>query len=159
MSLRTRSHVALLLPTLALVFATACSGAAATPSPVPTRSPAPTRTPHTSTVPATLVGTTWQADIQNTDASAGVWTIAFTSHDLLATNPSPDAVSFPVGIANVTADEIDFMTPQDCQAGDPQPDATYTYAIVNNQLTFTLLQDKCRDRREMLTAMPWDQQP
>ncbi len=76
----------------------------------------------------------------------------------MATNPHEGAEAFALGITNITADHVDFFTAQDCQAGDPQPDATYTYAVVNNQLIFTLLQDKCRGRREMLTAVPWDKQ-
>ena len=155
MSLKSRSYLLLVLPVLALSLVTACG--AAQP---PTASPAPTavQTPYHVNVPASLVGTTWEANIQDSQVSAGLWTLEFTNNEILATNPHEGAESFPVGITNITGDHIDFFTERDCQAGDPQPDATYTYAVVNNQLTFTPIQDKCRDRKALLTALPWDLQ-
>jgi hypothetical protein len=161
-----------MLPVLALVFATACGAAvrptaSVAPSAPPVVSPAPasaaptsapSQTPYHVSVPAELVGTTWQADIQNGQVTSGLWTLEFTSNEILATNPKDGADQFAVGVTNITADEVDFFTERECQAGDPQPDATYNYSVVNNQLVFTLIQDKCRDRRSLLTAMPWDEQ-
>jgi hypothetical protein len=174
MSLSSYIRLPLLLPAIAFVFAAGCSTAAppATSTAPATASPAaavatpaataatpmPTHTPYHVDVPAELVGTTWHADIQNGQVTSGLWTLEFTSNEILATNPKNASDSFAVGVTNITNDQIDFFTERECQAGDPQPDATYLYSVADNQLVFTLIQDKCRDRRSLLTAMPWDEQ-
>ncbi len=155
----SHGRLALVLPALALLFATACAAAVPpTASPAPaTPSPAPTSTPHPFTVPEPLKGT-WQATIHGASVSPGLWTMEITRNQILATNPGQDAQPFALGLTDITGDQATFYADQACQAGYLK-EGTYTFAIAADQLTFTLIQDNCRDRAALLTAASWARQP
>ena len=104
---------------------------------------------------------TWKADIAGgTTVTNGLWSMEIIENEFIVTNPhAGPADAFPLGVTDITADHVSFFVDQECQAGDVFPDGTYTYAVVDNQLTFTLIQDLCRDRSNLLTAAPWVHQP
>ena len=47
----------------------------------------------------------------------------------------------------------------DCTPGNTDKEGVYTYALVNNELRFTVIDDLCMDRQETLTTTPWQRQP
>lgn len=155
------SRLSLVLPALALVLFTACGASsgptAAPPTAAPTKSPAPTGTPYHVNVPTSIRGN-WQAMLERTGVTPGLWSMEITNNEILVKNPHADAEFFPIGVTDITADHMTVFADQECQAGDLK-EGTYTYAVVAEQLVFTLIQDNCRDRRELLTAAPWDRQP
>ncbi len=159
---------------LALLLATACASPAAsvptatptaaatvvppTASPSPaaaTATSAPTGTPYHVNVPESMWGA-WQASISgSTSVSNGLWSMEIIENEFLVLNPrASPGESFPLGVTDITADHVTFYADQECQAG-ALVEGTYTYALVADQLTFTLIQDNCRDRRALLTAVPW----
>ncbi|MEA2677818.1 MAG: hypothetical protein QOJ81_1959 [Chloroflexota bacterium] len=177
MSLSKRSSLALVLPALALTFATACGAAAPptapptlapaataaptqapAPTAAPTTSPAPTGTPYHVDVPESLWGA-WQASISNnTNVSNGLWSMTIIENEISVLNPKAQDASetFALGVTDITADHVTFWADPECQAGDIHKEGTYTYAVVADQLVFTLIEDDCRDRAALLTAAPWE---
>ena len=156
------NHSAVLaVPALALLIFAGCSAAApATPTPAPTASPSPARpsgTPYHVNIPEMIRGT-WQGTIQKSTVSAGLWTLEITNNEISATNPGPGADPFALGVTDITADHVTFYADQECQAGDLK-EGTYTWALVNNELKFTLIQDNCQDRAALLTATAWQRKP
>lgn len=161
MSLSSRGRRSLVLPALALVLVAACGAAtsptAAPPTAAPTKSPAPAGTPYHVNMPASVIGT-WHATLKGTGVTPGLWTLKIIKNEIFAINPHEGAEAFPIGVTANTADHLNFYADQECQAGDLK-EGTYTYAVVADQLVFTLIQDNCRDRRELLTTAPWERQP
>ena len=160
MSLSSRNHILLVLPAVAVVFAAAC-GAAAPPtaSPAPSAPPTAAATPYHVNVPAGYRGA-WHASVAgSTTVSNGVWSMSISQNEITITNPNagPDE-AFALGVTDITADHVTFWADPECQAGNIHKEGTYTYALVQDQLVFTLIQDQCQDRGALLTAAPWERE-
>jgi hypothetical protein len=86
----------------------------------------------------------------------GRWQLLLTSPTEAYFRP-PEGPSFPVGNPVVTEDgRITFAPDAGCptQTGAPG-DGTYTWSLDGGTLTFTEIDDTCRDRVFVLTSQPW----
>jgi hypothetical protein len=152
-----------LIPMLAVALFSGCTAAApptqtSTPGATPSLTVAPSGTPYHVNVPQAVQGK-YSADIARSTVSSGHWTMEITHNEIMVKNPAPDAQPFPVGVTDITPDHITFIADPECTPGSPHQEGTYSYALVNNELRFTVINDLCVDRRALLTAGAWARQP
>jgi hypothetical protein len=86
----------------------------------------------------------------------GRWQLLLTSPTEAYFQP-PQGPSFPVGNpVAMTDDRVTFGPDAGCptQTGTPG-DGTYTWSLDGDTLTFTEVEDTCRDRVFVLTSQPW----
>jgi hypothetical protein len=86
----------------------------------------------------------------------GRWQLLLTSPTEAYFQP-PEGTSFPVGNPVVTEDgRITFAPDSGCptQTG-AAGDGTYTWSLDGDTLSFTEVDDTCRDRVFVLTSQPW----
>ncbi len=148
------------VPTLLVLAISACSaGASSTPTAAPaTASVAPSGTPHNNAIPQSIQGN-YKASIAHSTVSAGDWVISIMANDILATNPHPGSEPFAVGVIDVSGDRITFRADAECNPGAPDKEGVYTYTLQGSELHFSAVDDRCPDRKAMLTAAAWQRQP
>jgi hypothetical protein len=86
----------------------------------------------------------------------GRWQLLLTSPTEAYFQP-PEGPSFPVGNPVATEhDRVTFGPDAGCptQTGTPG-NGTYTWSLDGDTLTFTEVEDTCRDRVFVLTSQPW----
>jgi hypothetical protein len=153
----------IILPALAALATSACGSRAvvaptATPAAAATATAKPSGTPYHVNVPVAVQGK-YTADISGTSISSGKWAFEITHNEILATNPAPGADAFALGVTDITPDHVTFFADPDCTPGNTDKEGVYTYALVNNELRFTVIDDLCLDRQATLTTTPWQRQP
>src|SRR5262249_35467922 len=101
------------------------------------------------TIPAPLRGTR-TTDIRHPGASNGTWVLRSDDHSLSLRNPSAPSADdfFGLNADRVDASSIHLADEQDCSA------ASYAWAVADGRLTLTTADDRCGDRRIILTSGP-----
>ena len=133
----------------------ACGPAVSSTNPFATPTAAPSRS--AVTVPEALQGT-WTAEVRNTTASSGRWTLKVSPNDLQLQNPG-SSESFSIDPTAVTATTLTVAASTDCPDQSTVTPGTYTLKVEGNTLTISLGSDSCGDRAAVLTAGPWTRAP
>jgi hypothetical protein len=174
----TRSRSLLILPTLALVLGAGCAsnaapGPTATTASLPTSVPtiaappsaaatptvAPTGTPYHVNVPEALRGR-WHGIIAGPRVTPGDWAMEITNNEIIVTNPKGTVNdAFAVGVTDITGDHVTFWDDPECLPVGLDTEGTYTYALQDDSLVFTEIDDSCGDRLALLTGATWMRLP
>ena len=147
----------LIVAASAALFAAGCSATAAPSTAKPTAAPTAAGTPHSNAIPQTLQGK-YKARISNSSVSTGEWPMVVGATDVMVTNPNPGAEPFSLDMVDVTADRMTFRGSAECTPGQPNREGVYSYTYAGSDLKFTVIDDLCLDRKNMLTAAAWVRQ-
>jgi hypothetical protein len=108
-------------------------------------------------VPDAMRGT-WTADIENTTASSGVWTLVVNGSDLTLQNPI-GGNPFSIDPTAVTTTTLSVAASADCPDQSVVTPGTYSISLQGDTLRFTLTSDSCGDRSAVLTGGTWTRKP